>query len=194
MQKPNFDDMFLCHYYYFKLPAGIHCHRVCGRPLQCGIHACRLDCHSGYPDKCESSSESGCDNLCGLPRGCGHGCLQRCHPDQARCPEAPCKVNIIVRCGCGRKSNQAPCLQSKSFGEVPLGLGGLIRLQCDDECEEQRRLTAFAQAIGTNPTSLTALRSVGQTSGGSVAEDGYAIWLLFASYREPLSLFSSCTF
>lgn len=98
-------------------------------------------------------------------------------------------TDIVVRCSCGRKAEKAPCLRGGPSGLVPLGEDGTIRLQCDDECEEQRRLTAFAKAIGTTPTSLTVMRSVGRTSGGSVGEDGrttYTPFLLEFAMQNPL--------
>jgi hypothetical protein len=87
-------------------------------------------------------------------------------------------VPVTVRCSCGRRSEQAPCLRG-GRGLVPLGSDGFIRLHCDSECDEQRRLTAFASAIGTTPTSLTAMRQVGRQTGGTVGEDGLTVYSPF---------------
>lgn len=96
-----------------------------------------------------------------------------------------------MRCSCGRKSEEAPCLRGGARGLVALGDDGMIRLQCDEECEEQRRLTAFAAAIGTTPTSLSAMRKVGKQSGGVVGLDGrtvYARFLLDFATRNPIAV------
>jgi hypothetical protein len=99
--------------------------------------------------------------------------------------------SVTVRCSCGRQTEDAPCLRGGARGLVALGEDGTIRLQCDDECEEQRRLIAFAAAIGTTPTSLSAMRKVGKQSGGIIGDDGrtvYARFLLDFASRNAVAV------
>lgn len=93
------------------------CRRPCGRPLACGNHTCRRECHlvdSG--DQVTCGSDSGvlverpsptvssclqcdtCEEGCSKPRppGCPHTCLSPCHP--GNCP--PCSQTIRQRCHC----------------------------------------------------------------------------------------------
>lgn len=125
---------------------GIRCHRACGRPLQCGIHACLNPCHGNYPENCENSTSEGCSQICALPRKkCEHSCASKCHPE-IMCPDVPCKELVPVTCPCGRRKEQAMCLRGgQSHGT---NQENRIRLTCDDECAAQSRLRGFAVAVG----------------------------------------------
>jgi hypothetical protein len=99
--------------------------------------------------------------------------------------------SVNVRCPCGRREEQAPCLRGGERGAVPLGSDGLLRLTCDEECESQRRLRAFATAIGTTPTSISAQAKVGRQTGGCVGENGlivYSPFLMDFAKREPAAV------
>lgn len=125
---------------------GIRCHRACGRSLQCGIHACRNPCHGNYPQECESSTEEGCAQVCGLPRKkCEHVCASQCHPG-LMCPDVPCKELVPVTCPCGRRDERSMCLCGGSSS--PQEGGNRVRLACDDECAAQARLRGFAASVG----------------------------------------------
>lgn len=130
--------------------AGIKCHRSCGRTLKCGIHGCRKQCHSVEDEDCEESSAEGCNQICGLPRACGHGCGAKCHPDR-RCPDVPCREPITVTCPCGTRKEEAPCLRGGPSSSS--GPSGSIRLACTDECRYQGRLLGFAKAVGKVKTT-----------------------------------------
>lgn len=125
---------------------GIRCHRACGRPLKCGIHACLNPCHGNYPEDCENSTPEGCNQICALPRKkCEHSCASKCHPE-IMCPDVPCKVLVSVTCPCGRRKEQAMCLRGgQSHGTES---ENRIRLTCDEECAAQSRLRGFAAAVG----------------------------------------------
>jgi transcriptional repressor NF-X1 len=171
-------------------PTGIRCHRSCGAPLQCGIHACRKGCHPDTIRTCEESDTTGCGQVCGLPRSCGHGCKVACHP-MSSCPETPCMVDVRVTCPCRRREEDAPCLRGGPIGAVPIGSDGNIRMTCDAECDAQRRIRAFASAIGTNATYLSAQRNMAKMSGGHVGEDGlmiYSPFLVDFVGREPAAV------
>lgn len=161
---------------------GIRCHRACGRPLQCGVHACRSACHGDWPASCERSSENGCDQPCGLPRKkCGHSCMNSCHPGMF-CPEVPCKENIIATCPCGRRREDALCLKG-GYGSGQNSeeeSGNEIRLSCDDECASQTRLRAFASAVGKNDSTHGVLDVVDEE--GHVT---YSSFLLRFAETEP---------
>lgn len=125
---------------------GIRCYRSCGRPLKCGVHACRKPCHGGFPEQCETSSIDGCAQPCGLPqRKCQHSCTQKCHPGMM-CPDIPCKHPVQVTCPCGRRKEEALCLRGgqSTVSETE----GNIRLNCDGDCTSQERLRGFAEALG----------------------------------------------
>lgn len=171
-------------------PRGITCHRPCGAALKCGNHACRLGCHDNVPESCEESSADGCTQICGLPRACGHGCAYACHPNSS-CPATPCKAEVLVTCPCKRREELAPCLRGGAVGSTPLGATGSIRLTCDEECESEQRLRAFASAIGATTEQLAAIREVRPMDGIRVGEDGrvtYEPFMLDFASREPTAL------
>lgn len=161
---------------------GIKCSRACGKPLLCGIHACRNQCHGDFPRKCEFSTVDGCSQICGMPRRtCDHTCLGTCHPGMI-CPNVPCQHIITVSCPCGRRQEQAKCLRGGDGGAQKSG--DSIRLACDDECTAQARLRAFATAVGKEGLSNGANIIAGvEESGGDSAK--YGDFLLHFAEREP---------
>lgn len=164
---------------------GIRCHRSCGRPLLCGVHACQNACHGDFPRDCETSSVDGCTQRCGLPRmKCGHSCMSRCHPG-LMCPDVPCKEMISVTCPCGRRQEKSMCLcggQSTASGD-----DGGVRLSCDEECSKQSRLRGFASALGKEVMlDGTVVTNKGVNTG---AEDvKYSEFLLRFAESEPRML------
>lgn len=161
---------------------GIKCPRACGKPLHCGIHACRKQCHGDYPRQCEFSTVDGCAQVCGLPRQtCDHTCLRACHPGMI-CPNVPCQHIITVSCPCGRRQEQAKCLRGGDGGVQESG--DSIRLACDDECTAQARLRAFANALGKEGpfNGANGTTSADESDDGSIK---YSDFLLQFGEREP---------
>ncbi|KAJ7381293.1 Transcriptional repressor NF-X1 [Desmophyllum pertusum] len=84
----------------------VSCGKDCGQKLSCG-HKCTKICHK---PPCLRDNES-CLQQCELPRKeCGHPCAASCHLGKG-CPVSPCKVRVTVKCKCGRRSDNFPCLQ-----------------------------------------------------------------------------------
>ncbi|KAG0321344.1 FKBP12-associated protein, partial [Podila horticola] len=118
------------------------CTLVCGKKLQCGIHACEMLCHKGHCNPCMNTSfhnlSCSCGRTvmqapipCGTPipkcrytctrtRSCGHASLTShpCHPDSEPCP--PCIMLVAKQCMCRKsKMPNVPCYQSNpSCGKV----------------------------------------------------------------------------
>lgn len=161
---------------------GIKCSRTCGKPLQCGVHACRNQCHGDYPRNCELSTTNGCTQICALPRRtCDHSCLSSCHPDMI-CPDVPCRHMIMVTCPCGRRKEEAMCLRGGDGGAR--GIGDSVRLACDNECTAQTRLRAFATAVGRDGPSSGG-SGVSGAGGSSNDLVKYSDFLLQFAEREP---------
>ncbi|XP_065182984.1 transcriptional repressor NF-X1-like [Sycon ciliatum] len=109
------------------------CSSVCDRPLACGRHACRLQCHAGPCDECDHQLEQTC--FCGRKQrqyacsdapvssettGGGNGsfsCAEPCHKPLAcgnhlcelPCHSGPCTLcelspDIVRTCHCGQKT------------------------------------------------------------------------------------------
>jgi hypothetical protein len=100
-------------------------------------------------------------------------------------------VDVRVTCPCRRRQEDAPCLRGGPIGAVPIGSDGNIRMTCDAECDAQRRIRAFASAIGTNVMYLSAQRNMGKMSGGHIGEDGlmiYSPFLVDFVGREPAAV------
>lgn len=155
---------------------GIKCHRACGRPLKCGVHACRKPCHADFPRECESSRLDGCSQKCGLARNrCEHTCQSPCHPGMM-CPDVPCREIIPVSCPCSRRIEQAMCLRGGQGVSNVENDDTSVRLQCDDECTAQARLRGFASAVGRDA-------SVAPGQGGTAS--GYSDFLLQFAESEP---------
>ncbi len=57
----------------------------------------------------------------------------------------------MVTCPCGAQKQEAPCLRGGR--NLPLGSTGNVRLSCNEECNSQRRLRAFATAVGKMSTT-----------------------------------------
>ncbi|XP_078378356.1 transcriptional repressor NF-X1-like [Oculina patagonica] len=84
----------------------VSCGKNCGKQLSCG-HKCAKICHK---PPCLGDNEP-CLQQCELARKeCGHPCAALCHVGK-ECPPSPCKVRVTVKCKCGRRSENFPCLQ-----------------------------------------------------------------------------------
>ncbi|KMZ65305.1 NF-X1-type zinc finger protein NFXL1 [Zostera marina] len=104
------------HLVLSNVPCGskdIRCSQLCGKPRQCGLHACTKTCH---PAPCDSSSAScgsnavSCGQTCGAPRiDCRHTCTSVCHPTTACPSDRKCEFNVTITCSCGRLSANVPC-------------------------------------------------------------------------------------
>ena len=96
------------------------CHRPCNRPLTCGNHACKLDCHvveTGTKDgttkapslhaNLPATACEMCERPCERerPLGCTHKCLLSCH--HLACP--PCSQFIKMRCHCSMVVRHVVC-------------------------------------------------------------------------------------
>ncbi|XP_055333242.1 transcriptional repressor NF-X1-like [Paramacrobiotus metropolitanus] len=140
---------------------GISCGKACGKPLECGVHACRKICHSG---ECQPPGEK-CAQLCPVVRKCGHPCGAPCH-GKSRCPNTSCKANLAVSCECKLRQKTIVCYQHDKLlmdylrrkqgetGAVKTGDLESLRymmptdiLECDEECRRVERNKNLAAAL-----------------------------------------------
>ena len=109
------------------------CSSPCGKPRNCGVHACNLPCHPGFCPKCtipgpmstcacgatqratkcgeESAEKATCDGVCGKPLSCGvqtHTCERKCHNG----PCDPCADTQQLKCFCGQVEEARVCGQA----------------------------------------------------------------------------------
>ncbi|PNH12668.1 NF-X1-type zinc finger protein [Tetrabaena socialis] len=131
------------------------CAAACGRPLQCGNHACGLPCHavaydaiatavaaaaaaaaatSGYPDPLVPRPCRQCDRRCDRPRGCAHPCKLACH--RGPCPR--CEVQSRTACLCGRSTLQLACHQAVEAAGGDAAAAAAV-LSCGKPCHRQLR-------------------------------------------------------
>lgn len=162
----------------------IKCNKLCGKPRQCGLHACARLCHL---PPCEVVVDTGddkivsCGQQCGAPRrDCEHVCIALCHPCLA-CPETRCKFPVTITCVCGRLSQQVPCdAGENSKGNDMLELAyisslllqavdgkariplGQRKLACDEDCAKLEKKRVLADAFGM--TDVPADRSLSAES------------------------------
>ncbi|KAJ5782355.1 Zinc finger NF-X1-type [Penicillium paradoxum] len=139
------------------------CGQICGRPLKCGSHFCRKDCHR--PEDCEDATKP-CSQSCGKNKTmCGHPCTDQCHAPYA-CPEkTPCSSKIAVTCGCGRlrqerRCNAAKAVTSKGQVQTPQRHPELTPLACDDECARLERNRSLAGALGIDINQSTTAQTI----------------------------------
>uniref|UniRef100_H3C756 Nuclear transcription factor, X-box binding-like 1 n=1 Tax=Tetraodon nigroviridis TaxID=99883 RepID=H3C756_TETNG len=103
------------------------CGRPCGRPLTCGNHTCRRECHLVEGgDQCDT-----CEEGCSKPRppGCPHPCLGPCHP--GNCP--PCSQTLRQRCHCRITVLFLECTKLTSADEqTKVAMGS-----CNNQCPKQ---------------------------------------------------------
>ncbi|PCH44928.1 hypothetical protein WOLCODRAFT_105893 [Wolfiporia cocos MD-104 SS10] len=127
----------------------VYCGTPCGKLLSCGFHHCERVCHS---DDCGP-----CNAVCGKPRKLclpsHHPCTLPCHAP-ASCDETePCRTTITLLCPCGRIRQNVPCGRSTSN---PAGREGSQQLKCSNECLVAKRNARLAEALGINPSRVSA--------------------------------------
>ncbi|CAG7944041.1 unnamed protein product [Penicillium salamii] len=113
------------------------CGETCNRPLDCGKHTCKKDCHpqEAHPAHCPRSPDVvldcacgktplseipgytprtscedpilNCQKPCGKSLPCGHPCEKLCHIG----PCGACLRQVHIKCQCGRTDNQTICHQ-----------------------------------------------------------------------------------
>jgi transcriptional repressor NF-X1 len=131
------------------------CLEMCGKILNCGIHACINHCHIGNCEYCKviirtriyckcgntykepplkcgaKETEIHCDNKCNKLLDCGHYCIANCHND-GDCP--PCSQLVEKNCRCGKMYMPVGCkINTVSCGKVcskPLDCGHF----CNEKC------------------------------------------------------------
>ncbi|KAI5730688.1 hypothetical protein M8J76_016428 [Diaphorina citri] len=102
------------------------CTNTCSKSLLCGVHKCKLRCHTGACQPCPQQSvqnclcgaeqtvrpcsqpEWQCDKVCPRLLSCGtHTCGLPCHKGQ--CPTCP--LADVRTCPCGQQKYSLPCTQ-----------------------------------------------------------------------------------
>ncbi|KAJ5682161.1 hypothetical protein N7462_005326 [Penicillium macrosclerotiorum] len=138
------------------------CGQVCGKPLKCGSHFCKKDCHRH--GECEDADKP-CQQTCGKSRTlCNHPCSEPCHAPYP-CPEkTPCPSTITVTCSCGRQRQERRCGAAKaviSKGQIqqPERLPSATPLTCDDECARLERNRSLASALGIDINQSTTVQT-----------------------------------
>lgn len=140
------------------------CGEVCNKYLDCGVHNCKLSCHSrcDYEHVCplkpkenetcycgkqlvstilghnRSSCEEpipSCDSVCEKNLACGHKCTAKCHFGD--CP--PCRRICSTKCGCESQVFDVPCafIQSGSTAKCRRRCTALMdcrRHRCSEVC------------------------------------------------------------
>lgn len=154
----------------------IRCNKLCGKPRQCGMHACTRTCHLPPCDSVskENSSSVGrisCGQPCGAPRrDCRHTCTASCHPSLP-CPDTRCELIVTITCSCGRLTAKVPCdaggnntradpvFEASVLHKLPAPLQpvqsnsnrvplGQRKLACDEECLKLEKKKILADAFG----------------------------------------------
>eukprot|EP00708_Paratrimastix_pyriformis_P002001 GAFH01000739.1.p1 GENE.GAFH01000739.1~~GAFH01000739.1.p1 ORF type:complete len:944 (-),score=111.94 GAFH01000739.1:798-3548(-) len=147
------------------------CGSFCEKLLPCGVHKCTRPCHGGpclkeIPGSLEPPT---CSQLCGKPLSlCGHTCNARCH-GRAPCPDKPCDQRIVIRCVCGHRTAEAPCLTCSS---APTAFSRT--LDCDETCAQLARNRRLAEALGLSLDRIQCSK-----------ESQYSPGLLAYVRREP---------
>ncbi|KAJ5902244.1 hypothetical protein N7495_002772 [Penicillium taxi] len=138
------------------------CGQICGKPLKCGSHFCKKDCHR--LGECEDANKT-CEQDCGKNKSlCGHPCTVPCHAPYP-CPEkTACSSLIEVACSCGRlhqtrRCNAVKAITSKGQLQQPERLPVLTPLTCDDECTRLERNRSLASALGVNINQATTVQA-----------------------------------
>ncbi|KAK4136739.1 hypothetical protein BT67DRAFT_448052 [Trichocladium antarcticum] len=112
------------------------CSKVCGRPFDCGHHACQKPCHPqdeaaahcplspdivtqcpcgktrldsmpAEPRRSCGDPVPHCDKPCNKILACGHLCQDKCHTGSC----APCTQTVEITCRCGRAAAKSACHQ-----------------------------------------------------------------------------------
>ncbi|CAN8070935.1 unnamed protein product [Agarophyton chilense] len=91
---------------------------------------------------------------------------------------------ITVKCPCGRREENAPCLRG-AYGESH-DTRSDIRLSCDDTCESQARLRAFASAVGKSGESNE--NDAGGNSQSTATRTKYSEFMYRFAESEPHTL------
>uniref|UniRef100_A0A1I8F4M3 R3H domain-containing protein n=1 Tax=Macrostomum lignano TaxID=282301 RepID=A0A1I8F4M3_9PLAT len=130
-----------------------------------------LLCHSG---DCEAAAERQQQPACKQPcrqarQDCGHPCMLPCHhPEPCKQPP-PCQEPVTLRCPCSRRIQEVPCHLTAQMGNAGLhltvALGGEMdlqayrelqtrgSLQCDAQCQLEKRNRQLAEALGVETDS-----------------------------------------
>lgn len=105
--------------------------------MSCG-HLCNRACHHG--DCAVEVERKGCGQPCGkvLP-GCGHNCLQKCHPT-GNCGR--CTNEVEVQCECGNLRQNYSC--AKFMKEREKNEDRRVVLPCNLDCTHKARLGVLA--------------------------------------------------
>ncbi|KAJ5291833.1 Zinc finger NF-X1-type [Penicillium angulare] len=147
--------------------ADSRCGQICGKPLKCGSHFCKKDCHRS--GECEDATQP-CQQACGKNKTlCGHPCSDACHAPYP-CPEkTPCPTMLTITCGCGRlrqqrRCNAAKAVTSKGQLQQPERLPILTPLTCDDECSRLERNRSLASALGVDINQSTTMQAISPTN------------------------------
>ncbi|EMC91414.1 hypothetical protein BAUCODRAFT_143812 [Baudoinia panamericana UAMH 10762] len=161
------------------------CGSTCGRPFDCGVHACEKACHvqnteasrcphspdlvthcscgktplSDLTDKARESCEDpipSCRQPCGKLLSCGHRCPAICHT--GNCPS--CRQVIDIKCRCGRTSSKSICHQGHE--EPPQCMRvcrttlNCGRHACDERCCTGEKKAAERQSVKRKQRPLHA--------------------------------------
>ncbi|KAJ1528779.1 hypothetical protein ONE63_007163 [Megalurothrips usitatus] len=102
------------------------CESICDKVLNCGIHSCKADCHTGACDPCSQKIEQvcyckkqskevdcvpenhgifefSCSDICGHELACGnHKCDIVCH--EGKCKPCQLTPDVVTHCPCGQTS------------------------------------------------------------------------------------------
>ncbi|KAK6707515.1 hypothetical protein SNK04_008498 [Fusarium graminearum] len=126
----------------------VHCSKVCGQKLSCGLHTCKKLCHRS--GEC-GDALAGCEQLCGKAKPlCGHSCQSVCHGQTACNESTACQVKMTVKCPCGNHKKEFKCLASTS-NPTP----NRPEVRCDEECERLDRNRRLAAALNIDPATHT---------------------------------------
>ncbi|KAF0643224.1 hypothetical protein FPSE5266_02707 [Fusarium pseudograminearum] len=126
----------------------VHCSKVCGQKLSCGLHTCKKLCHRS--GEC-GDALAGCEQLCGKAKPlCGHSCQSVCHGQTACNESTACQVKMTVKCPCGNHKKEFKCLTSTS-NPTP----NRPEVRCDEECERLDRNRRLAAALNIDPATHT---------------------------------------
>lgn len=126
------------------------CGAVCGKELNCGVHYCPNNCHTGNCSECQekvtqechcgkevrhvlctresSSSESfSCGGVCERKLSCGnHLCSLKCHPGP--CPDCEFSPDKVTHCPCGKMSLADKQIRSSCLDPIPT---------CEQKCNRR---------------------------------------------------------
>ena len=124
----------------------VRCGIICGKPLKCGSHFCRKQCHLNRPGECEDLGSS-CHQACGkAKKACGHPDDEKCHAPFPCREDKPCQNKMFITCECQHLKQELKCNASrKSEGNTKKSL------ECDDECARLARNHRLALALNIDP-------------------------------------------